>query len=727
MEQSFADLLCDAFSETSVPSFPDGDLDFEDLNFADKFEEDKTDIFQQNLPTKEDVPLHQEATGQTAVLSSKENKDIYMAENVGKEQSDDENHEEDFESAGVMGMDITPEEDYTSSDGDSEQDGSVSGEGEEGEEEDTGTEEEPGDLLMSICCGNELCNGNKEDRIFDEGQPLAPEGAENPQVRNEEQGERESDEEVCYSERVPERGSEMTMKGDGIEVDEQEREEEKQADSSDSECEGMKIFELEADHPSRDGPAKAGLEFPEISKQSQQDLIAEFDSGEYEDKMMDFSGEEHQEAGESFADYPSDFSSCEYVEDGGKNQESKDQLNSLACTSDSRSVAMWNTCLERAVAGVTWTGRAGDTDEEGDEYLYSRDLEVDADRFRSLRVATGEKGRGEIDIVERVLGDAVLTGSDDGGETGESDSYSSSEDEVQVKGSDEDHLNSYDHIENNKQPKETQFHGGSSAAFARWSKSDDYNRTDTADFNINWNLDVLTADTHLFEDLLTTEDTDEAETPLSDVTWRPAEDVNSYSAVKRGDAKTTSPSNQGSLDDSFFFTTEIEASGTTELGQLGDDEDEEERNWEQEQERINAFFKFYDDSDGEIGREGRQIKVKFCADPLSQVIRYETDSSDRDSLSSSTDREEDLSPADTSEELRETEDTTQIKPACDPPNTQPPENVPDVSNTHICARKHKFVNMLKLILKMGVVIVMGLLMFWLVTDQVGWFNQMSFF
>ncbi len=584
-------------------------MDFENLHFDEKFEEDKTDICYEDLPTKEDGALHQEATGQTAVLSSIETEDTCMAENVDEELADDKSDEEDFQGVRVMSMDKTQEEDYTSSDGDSEQEDSASGEDEEDEGEDMGAGEKPGDLLVR--CGVEFCDGNKEDRIFAEGQPLAPEGAENPQVRNEEQGESESesDEEVAYFERVPERGGEMMIKGDGIEEDEQEREEEKPGDSSDSECEGMKIeqeenvlarrFEQEVENPYRDGPAKASLEFPEISKQYQQDLTAEVKSDEHVEKMKDFSGEEHQEAGESFAEYPSDFSSCEYVEDGGKNQESKHQSNASACSSESGSVAEQNTRLERA---ATWMGRAEDADEEGNEYLYSIDLEVDADKFRRLDMATGEKDRGEREIVEHVLGGTAVSGSDDRGETDESDSYSSSDDEV--KGSDEEF--SYNmrlqDLENNKQPEET--HSGSCAAFARWSESDSHNRADPADFYRNWNLDVLTSDIFLSEDLLTTEDTDKAETPLSDVTRRPAEDVNSYSVVQRGDAKATSPSNQGSLDDSFFFNTELEASGATELGQLGDDEYEDERNWEQEQERIKAFYEFYADSDGENGKEG---------------------------------------------------------------------------------------------------------------------------
>ncbi|KAM9350351.1 uncharacterized protein ABDE67_007658 [Symphorus nematophorus] len=683
MEQSFADLLSDAFADAPVPSFLDGDLDFENLNIDEKLEE-KAGVSHENLATKEDEALQQEA----AVLS--ETKDTYLAENADEDQSD----EEDFQGEGVKAPEDDEQEDYTSSDGESDQEGSATG---DDEEEDMGTEEEPRGLLMSVRCDNEFCDRDKEDGIFAEGQPLAPEGAENPQVRNEEQGESESDEEVSYFERVPERGSEMMTKGDRIEEENEQEREEEEEEQEDSDSEGMKIeqedhvltpcFEPDVENPCSDGPTKASLEFPEISVQNLQDLIAEVDSEEYvEMKMKDFSGEEHQEAGESFADYPSDFSSCEYVERRRENQESKQKLISKQS-------------LERAKDG----------DEEGDKYLYSIDLEKDAHKFRSLN----EKDGGKIEMVKHMLG------CDDGGETSESDSYSSSDDEVHLRRSDEENISLQD-LENNKQLEETHSE----------SISDDYNRPDPADFNINWNLDVLTTDKFLSEDLLTTEDADKAETPPSDVT--PAEDINSYTVVQRGEAKTTSPSNQGSVDDSFFFNTELEV---TELGQLGDDEYEEERNWEQERERIKAFYEFYDDSDGESGREGRQTKVQFCTDPLSQVIHYETDSSDRDSLSSSTDGEEDLSSAETSEELKEPDNTTQMKPACeprrysacDPPNTQLPEKLPDLTNTQTCSRKHKCLDMLKLAVKMGVVIVMGLLMFWVATDQAGWLSQMSFF
>ncbi|XP_010786288.1 uncharacterized protein isoform X2 [Notothenia coriiceps] len=661
MEHSFAELLSDAFSETAVPSSSDGDLDFENIHFEDKCEEDETDICAENVLAKEDEAFQQEATGQTAVLSCIETQDTRTE--VVEKQYDDISDNEDFEGAGVRSSVKILEEDYTSSE--SEQEGSVSGQYEVAEAEDMGTGAQPEYFFRSVSCSDEFCVGNKE--VFPEGQHLALEGAENPQVRKEEQG--EGDEEVSYFERVPERGNEMMLRGDGIrEEDEQEKEE----DLCDSECEGMNIeqeenvqyFGQEFENTCGDEAAKASLEFPEISVQNLKDLIAEVNGDEKGEKMKEFSEEEHQDAGESFADYPSDFSSCEYVGDEGKRQES----NALACASDSETTEKLNTGLEKYVtdliSDVACMGTDEDTEEEGGRYQCSRDSEVY--ECRTLDEATGEK-----EVEENVWVDAAVAEVEDGGEN---DSYTSSDDYVQEKRSDEElfDITLLQEPESNKKLEDTQ-DGDSAASY------DEYKREEAADFSINWNLDVLTA--HLSEELLTTEDIEEVKTPLPDVTRRPAaEDVHSYSVVQRGDAKqTTSPSNRGSLDDDFFFNTE--AYEITEPGQLGEDESEEERNWD-EQERIRAFYEYYNDSDEETRRRERQIKVQFCADPLSQVIHYETDEcSDRDSHSSSTEGEEDLSSAETSE----------------------------------CF------NVLKLTLKMCVVILTGLLMFWLASDQAGWF------
>ncbi|KAK5863451.1 hypothetical protein PBY51_000480 [Eleginops maclovinus] len=729
MEHNFADLLSDAFSETAVPSFSDGDLDFENILFDDKCEKDETDICEEKLLAEEDEALQQEATGQTAVVSCMQTQDIYAEDIDVEKQCDNTSDNEDFEGVGVRSSAKILEEDYTSSE--SEQEGSISRQDEEGEAGDIGTGSQPQYFLRSVRCSDEFCVGNKEDRVFAEGQPLALEGAENPKVRKEEQGEGESDEEVSYFERVPERSNEMMLRGEGMrEEDEQERVEETEEDLCDCECEGMTIeqeenilcFEQEFENPCRDQSAKASLEFPAISGQNLKDLIAEVNVDEYGEKMKEFSGEEHQDAGEGFADYPSDFSSCEYVEDEGKRQES----NALACESDSESTEKQKNSLLKNVTDVIGMGKAEDTDEEGCRYLYSRDSEVY--ECRRLDVAIEEK-----EVEENMWVDAAVSEVDDEGETGENDSYTSSDDYVQEKRSDEElfDITHLQELESIKKLELTQ-DGDSEAS------SDEYNREESADFNINWNIDVLTA--HLSEDLLTTEDIDEVKTPYSDVIQHPAaKDINSdslyhSSVVQGGNTKqTTSPSNRGSLDDDFFFNTEAIASEITEPGQLGEDEYEEERYWD-EQERIKAFNEFYDVSDEDTGRTGRQIKVQFCANPLSQVIHYETDEcSDRDSASSSTEGEEDLSSAETSEvcvqtqEFREPDVSREMTPACDALNTQPPETMPDISDTHICTRKQKCFNVLKLTLKMCVVILTGLLMFWFASDQAGWFNHVSFF
>ncbi|KAM3618590.1 uncharacterized protein V6R79_022046 [Siganus canaliculatus] len=659
MEPYFDDLLSEAFSETSVPSFPDGDLDFENLNFEEKPEEAKPF-------TADDETLHQEATLHTADLSDIETKDSYMPEN-------DDNVLPDGR------VDETPEDDYTT---DSEQEGSVSG---EEENQDVGIGEKPGELLMSVRFSDEFCDGYKEDKIFAEGQPLAPEGDGNPKVRNEEQ--EESDEETSYFEKVPERGSGKMIKAEEGEETTEERE-------------SMKTEQEE--NSQRDHPTTASLDFPEISGQNLQDLIAEVECEEQVEKMKDFSGEEHQEAGESIADYPSDFSSCEYVEEEGRTYENPPSVEQ-------------QTCVETAVTDKGWMGRAGNTDEEEGEYLYSIDLEGRAEKFESLKEVAVDKNRENIPIVEHAVGDTAGTDSDDEGEAGRRDSYSSSDDEEQGKRSDEEILKTMHPQDLEQRADLEEFQSGSSAA---WSALNDYSQTQ---FNINWSLDVFTSDIILSEDVLTTDDADKEETQLPEV-----KDRSTYSAIRSENTKTTSPSNQGSLDDGFFFSNEPEASDSTELGLLGDDEYEEDRNWEQEQERIKAFYEFYDDSDGDTGREGRQIKVQFCTDPLSQILHYETNS-DRDSFSSSTDGEEDLSSAETSEELKEPDDTMQIKPACDLTNIQPAENEPNLDKTENRIKRNKCPDLLKMTLKMVVVILTGLLMFWVVTDQAGWISNVTLF
>ncbi|XP_029013280.2 serine-aspartate repeat-containing protein F isoform X2 [Betta splendens] len=705
MEQSLDDLFNGAFSEVSVGFLENEDLELDGIDFDSKVEEDISQ------PTEEDEALHQEAAGAASVLCNMEKKDAYVVENADEEQGDDESDEEDVGRVGtsVMSTDKAPQEDFTSSDAGSEEGSCDSGDG--GEEADTGAAARPGDLLMSVRCSDEFVYDDKEDEISAVGQSLAPEGSESPQAGNEEQGESEMDEQLSYIGQVPERAGEMMVKGDGSDEDEQEKQEETQEDSSDSESE--RVRRREENVPALDSEQEAqsphSLEFSEICVQHERQLSAQA-AEEDVAKMEDFSGEEHQEAGETFAEYPSDFSSCEYVEGGGGNPEK-----------------------ERAATDIRWTGKEEDAEEDGDDCLDGRDRETGARWVTGLDQATQEDGKTKVET--------IACGSDDD-QAAESDSYSSSDDDDDDDDDDDEDDDSddiqgrkYDELSLNtrlldpENYKDLELYGDSGGAGSGSSISDDH-QGNTAAFNIHWDFKFSSL---LDEDLLSTVDTDLA---ASYMNAPPAGDSGSYSVVQRGQSQATHTSHQGSLDDGFFFNTQHVASGAAELGQLGDDEYEEERNWEQEKERIEAFYKFYDDDTEENGREERKTKVQFCADPLSQVIHYETDS-DRDSLSSSEDDEEDeedeededRSSAETSEEQREPDDTLQMGPEHDPPDVEVPDNTEqsEVSNTHTCSRKHKCGLVLKQILRMGLVVLTGTLMFWLATDQADWFGQIPFF
>lgn len=216
-------------------------MDFENLTFEEKSDEDGTE----NLTTNnKEAALLQEATGEAAALfETKE-----TVENVYEEQSDNETDEEDFKGEGIGAVDggKTAEEDYMSSDGDSAHEGSVSGEDDEGVEEDIGVAETSGDLLMSVRCSDEFNDSDKEDEIFAEGQPLAPEDAENPQVRNEERGEAECDRDVSYLERFPDRGNETVIKAAEVGEDkgESEEEEKEEEGGGEEEEESFPFFAL---------------------------------------------------------------------------------------------------------------------------------------------------------------------------------------------------------------------------------------------------------------------------------------------------------------------------------------------------------------------------------------------------------------------------------------------------------------------------------------------------
>ncbi|XP_011620258.1 protein IFH1-like isoform X2 [Takifugu rubripes] len=594
MEESFSDLLRDAFA---------GDLDFENLYS----EEDSSTISSETIPTKEKQTLHQEAPSfcQPGIINTAENIEEEVPDEVG------------FQGEVIVSTGKSQEDYYTSSGEDSAQEGE---DGEGGGEEMKSVKQ-----LMWAHSGEGSHHGSKGDRPSAERRPLAPEGEKKTRVRNKEQGESESDE-MSYFQRVHEHErTESDQQEPDSESEAAKCEEEEQDDDYDDESNYEREDNVptlccgwEDENPRWDNPVGDIMDFPELMVQ--QDLIAEDDYGKYVEKIKDFSGEEHQDAGESFAEYPSDLSSYESIEDGEKDEENNGQRT-------------------------------------GDQATMQR-----VSHSEMLLVGSRGTEQGKAELVETMSGDKAELRLET------SDSYSSSDDETQTTSDEEPNVTSKD-LENKSQLEE--HHSGSRMCVREDPK------------------------TGLFSDDLLVSDKE-------DMTLCPAEGVRMSS---------------GSLDDRFFFSTEYPDSQISEEGELGDDEYEDKSNWEQEQERIRAFYEFYDDSDQLTGDEGRQTKVHFSTELFSQIIVYDTDSSDRGSLSSSTDGEEELSSAETPEEPKEPVERTAIKPRV--PNTQA-ESESSLSQTQ--KRKQGCLNMLKVALKMGAMTAMGLLMFWWATDQAGWFK-----
>lgn len=312
-------------SEESDPFFHEADLDFENVYF----EEDTSTIFCENIPTKEKENLHQETP--TFCYSDIINTDESVEEELPDEAA--------FQGEVVVSTGKSQEECYTSSWEDSAQEGE--------DEENEGEEMKSGKQLLLAYVGDKYHCSSKGDRARPsvETRPLPPAGDENSPVRNEEQRETESDE-ISYFQSVPEHGSKTKRtEDDRQEIDkvkpdsesearkreEEEEEEEEEQNEDDYEEEHRDegeeednvltlCFEQEVKNPHWDAPAGHTLDFLELRVQYSQDRMA--DDEEPAQKMEDFSGEDHQEAGESFAEYPSDFSSCEYIDQGEGDEES---------------------------------------------------------------------------------------------------------------------------------------------------------------------------------------------------------------------------------------------------------------------------------------------------------------------------------------------------------------------------------------------------------------------
>ncbi|XP_014886446.1 midasin isoform X3 [Poecilia latipinna] len=732
--EGFADLLTDAFSEGSVPSFSTGDLDFESLCFDEKSEKEQDE----NPTTESDEARLQEASAEGAALLEGPTADALNSdENAYKEQSDEENDEEGLN--GVRFSSETPEDDECPSSGGEEERSDFCSARDEEEEAESPEEED--DTLKLIY--------KTVDGILEDEDSEILEDADELQVLQED-AHSDEEEDACRNENI-------------AESPESEGEQQVEQDSSESDYEGVKTEEKE--NPGTVDTADSGLEFSCMSLQNLQDLISEVDGEVYEEKMSDFTGDEHQEAGESFADYPSDFSSGEYGRNAARSASPRPREEEGP---------------ERAVTESVWSHgseEAGSGKEE--EFLFSRDIEVNVEKMMmSLYEAAGDEAERKAEHLLRG------TSFDDEEKTSESDSYSSSDDEEPPRRSSDvfSHKSRTRLLEDDTNLEDIKSLGASGSDDCSFGRD----RCDPAEF-LSSELGALETKTFLYEFFMGQEDTDGTESPNSGRNQCPDQDVNSYSVVQKKDPIPASPFVQGSIDDSFFFDSE--PNDFTDDGQQQQEEEEEEeeeedeyeerRNFEQMKQRIEAFKKFYDNSDYENGREERQIKVQFCADPLSQVNYYETDSSDRDSVSSSSDgeedrsseeqsddKEEDLNPAEQSEdkeeelnpaelsddkeedlnsgdqfedkeedsssseqsdEPQEPEEDQDIKSVFDPPIIQQHQSPADVVDTQTCTATPRSFSTLKMIVTLGVLTATGLMMFSLTTDQPDWLTQFLFF
>lgn len=518
------------------------------------------------MTESDEAQLQEASTGGAALLGPSADA-LNTDENSYEEQIDDENNDEDI--GGVScGSETSEDDDCSGSDG--EQKVLCSG---KDEEEGDGSSKEEDDTLMSTR-SSDVPVLKKDDGILDDEDAEILQDPDELKVSSKMHEEVDSDEEGdgCRDEIIVRRSE--------SEEDEQEREE----DSSESDYEGMKIegenvvFE-DREKPHTVHPEDSSLEFPSISSQNLQDLISEVDGEIYEEKMSDFTGEEHQEAGESFAEYPSDFSSGEY----GKNP-----VNVQSASPCQRE----EECLERAVTESQWTQgseKAGWGKDE--DFLSSRDIEMN----------TVETMNTEEDVrkSEHLLS---VTCFDDEKKISISESCRSSDDEEPPRRSGDvfSEKSRAHFLEDDTKLENIKFHGGSSTD----DRNIGHDKYDPAEF-LRSGLDVLETNTFLSEYLLTADDTDGTESTPLDINQCPDEDVNCYSVLQREDTKPTGPFTQGSIDDSFFFNGKPD--NFTEDGQEEEeDEYEERRNFEQMKQRIEAFKKFYDNSDDENEREGQR-------------------------------------------------------------------------------------------------------------------------
>ena len=512
--------------------------------------------------------------------------------------------------------------------------------------------EEPEDGLASMHRSHKLWDSFKEDRVAT-GQPLAPDGSK---VRNEvELGWRESDEDMGYFQKGPQDESWMNTQGNFHPEEKRERANDCGAESDDSmykdkEEEAKKANFLTMLSPREDGgPCRDEdvLNFPiRDLVQSLGELVSGDDAVEgTSDKVKDFTGDDHQEAGETFAVFPPDISS--WGEDEATDEVRKCNLDAVLPAQSEISYLDRETELT-----LLDTGNIDNKDQ--DLVPGWTETAVDAkctafpvgatDKSKPLPYAqrtvlpcwsdVGEEIDACPENADHTQDEAALHGVPNTCSPSDKDLHNfydytcatesivdgrppmihiicNSDDDIQANKTDGEYkrgdLSRHESAPAISPPPLQKHHVEKRPVYEDPSPTKIYTTRESpsdGEDNMWANMPGFSQ-----ESMLNTEDGDKRNSESSLETAESAKVVSKdpFNTDLQGDTRPSALlSNQGSVDDGFFFTHEDEASGIAELGNDGD-EYEDNRNWEEEQERIQAFYKFYNESNGEMDQEGEHV------------------------------------------------------------------------------------------------------------------------
>ncbi|XP_035595786.2 FK506-binding protein 5-like isoform X1 [Oncorhynchus keta] len=769
MEQNFADLLTDAFSDTSLPSFPEGGFDFEPLDF----DEAKTEMSSGRLPVlreeEEDVDEGQEEeepggeTGPVPDPISVKTYDVSLTEEDTQHIDDEEKWEEGKEEEEEGKEEEGKEEEEERKEEEEEDEEEITS----GEEEDTGIENigSPGGRSVVVHYDEENI-----ENIVTTGQSFAQEDRENPNIRNIEQGTFENSDVSCFEGVTEDDTMEITADiSEGIEEEERLAAEENQEKSSDSDLEVLTSSITE--NQIEEGQKGVNLLFPHFPQENEEEeeqdepgapeivsycpdpaatqnlqsiMVNTFVEHPLEAKIKDFLGDDHQEAGESFADYPSDFFPSEYDKDGGKGRERNKNGSTLSSPSEGHLKIDENVDPEREITEQKDSHVQGEEDEKVDvRPAISLSIEGKQD-FADCAMCNINIDISMSKIIEDNL-EADSSSDSSSDSSTDSSSDSSSEDEKD----NEEHpaLPRYQALPQRDCRSDVlplpDWEGGeeniSKQSVADLHLSDTI--SDAPTFTLHSEAGLSTADVTRcnrgkrstgnmsssdsednfpgeFCTLETELRKDKGETWI----WGKEEYLREIPPELEGKLENHLHTNinwdtgDNNVDRSgFILDYKYEGSGIT-VGeeQFADDEEEEERSWKQERVRIEAFYKFYNDeeekeameTEGALSR--RKPRVQFCMDPLPQVIEYTDSSSDGDLVDSASDSDEDLDSTARLEEQREPETQESQKPQGEL------KDLSKIPRTH--SKRDWCLRVLKFLLKMALLTLIGLLTFWWTTD-----------